>query len=1418
VADHRILVPKVTTYSAVEELIRKHLHKTTTSHRPVLFDLSEMDWIGYFPASLIYAWIKYLKTKGKDITICNLPRTNRQPHKVLVESGIFDSLIRMDIKFDFEPPPKTTFAALSFADITRGVSIQDTLKESEILISRNIRPDPTQQKLLSTVLSTIGAEILENGFLHGNSDSVYFGAQAAKSSGQKNGKSQAGLVDVFDDGVPYLELVLGDCGPGLHHTLSNFVPRNYEPPYEMQSKLTDQERAILYAFEYASTSDEPGRQRRIDDLLENFTLDQDHVATGLYAALEAARAARAQLVVRSSTSVISFSFYRSMFRPQVLTKLNLGLKSLADFPGTHFLLRVPLLVTGIHRPTADNRFSPAALHPSPEIRAINPFADWDANRKPAQNILAIEKAADSYLGSGISNGLTLIHSGTSVLSTRERAILLRIFQERRRGTHVFLWVDDSIKEILPPANARATGNLILVGSLIENRFDALGDASDRPGWLVPVARDVFSLEGNTKRLAFHRYCELVQKCAATLLMHPSVRKTPGPYLIENHYYTDVFYQVSSALKTPANISLFAEWFCLIEDSELGLIVVGAASLIPLAEEIANKLQGSGSTRLAVVCWDPTAPPAEFVTKTLPHSGKAAAIITDVVCTTKQLKVMLRSLVGPVVVSISTLVDARVDEEPLLVRLANKQPTEYQLRHIHRDAIGPYYHIPPPTRDAGKGVDSVYVIDRKTNSPTQYTRVANRHHIDIIESFKTVLARSGALRSGHVEYVTRHYQYFVHFPTLFAALSEEIWNWILKEVKFHDEFLTGEQRRWHFCIHQRADDSLGWLADRCKLKFSDAVIQHVSMENLQAPPPPLVERQQDLVVVCITPGIASGETCRQFAEYASRYQPKAILFLSLVSRLKAQDRTFFDGISQYQGAAFRFGVYWELSIRAYRPGLHTCPMCEEAAAVEHALASAGKLLPKDSPLVSLLYRKSRAHSAKIFDMSSPPHPALVNVEEEVELVYLRDLYEASDTEISARRKLNDLMLADKRMIDVFMQGLAAERRSSIYSHEEMQRRLYRVWTLVQDRVTEILTRGLPTPPCGGLASLLPALVHLNEANVFSRFESIALQSERSKADFEALVVEIAVHESLPLGVDALIDRYRKGGEKTSLYLDLLLDLKKLCIAHQNARMRDYDKSLESIGRLWANFARSSAFSHEMARLELATKDSDKDGYARALAEVDLAWQNDVSSTLADMMRSRAWQRVVARDRTLHTNLLRLEEGIMSLRSRGVDDKSTASMVEEAQKLTVCIAESIRSFFVNPMYIISEIPKSLLTTDGNTVLVAFEVQTTDPRVFCDREELRRIVQGEIVTNWQNHNGGASGQATIRVWESGDFINMDFSDDLPGRFDIRSPGGLRVVDDFAHSYSGHVQYEHDKDQCGQKTLRVALRAIREVIGGEK
>lgn len=1422
-----------------QELANSFAH---TSRAPAtIFDLTNVQSVGYLPAKLLFCWAATLVLKkGRRVSI-RLPTReslNAQLRKVLVEHGIISQMkdIGVEVPYASSPPPHL---GIPFNTLTSGGTLWEDLQNTvDGFIQNSDLPD-SSVGIVKNTFNLIVFELLENAFVHAGGALPHYGFSLAQSSSAPPYYPR--WISAFDPNTQYIEVYVGDLGPGIENHLGPFIPEAYKPPFLTNHRFLRSEQILAYAFEFSSTSNAERRKSKLRDLLAYEWLEPSEIATGLYGVLDFTRSQGGQFIIRTPKAVLSFDFYPEKYNPVIKGRKELGINKLGLLPGTHYLIRLPLTEIKTRQVRTPRVQSTLSAMP---IRMVNAFANSTRSEDQASVLQSAINIVDKDLiNTRDAEGLTVILRPRFSLPSRTEAVFLAAVQAMNHGQRRIIWLNERFGSaergpLELDSNKSSKANIsrqtVLVGDLFSNTFTYAGyldtrwpniienvDETDKKASLRPI---VYSAVHDS-------YQESLLKTLRSILLRPDIRHSGEPFLIEGQYYTDIFFEASRVWDNKNDFRLFAEWALGKLDPETEIVIGQTFTVFPWARTLASFIEEYRGIRATVIEHDVNAP-AKTISQTVSLAGRRAVILTDVVCTGQRLRESLEIIAGVQVDKILALVDGRAEEanQPVAwVTSAGKKLVD--LHAILRERIPTYRDSPPPSKMGDSNVqgetdllldERVFVIDRYTRAPTLYVR-PTKPRFGLRALLTGPAKEANALFCSHSEFGGKHYSFFLNLPRLFAGLQSDIEKWVREQIDSVATMSKATGEPWHAYVYN-PDEGLAWM-----LNFLPSLPQHPTVrvlekKQLRAPTPPRLGDPADNWLVVI-PALASGETARLCIEYVSRHRPATILLLCIASRMDPYNLTFHTGIGRYRSAELRMACFLDFQIATYIGREGICPQCTELAKLEQLQEAVERVVVRKSESPSVLYEalKRKISAGRAIPLESDTQENEVSAspsEHDFERAYVRAIYESSAVNIEARRELNALLENDSNAVDRFLEVLAAERHTRVFSSSELKLRLYKAEPLIYQRINDIVQREKPPYPIGrvigAIVQLAPHLLVDHAIDMIYRFAS-------SRRDAEDICIALLQTGTEPSDVGKFFETFREDTylEVAKLFTETLDVLRRT----RADNIEKYHSSVKAISRLWARFTRSSHFFSPLVRL--AQTPSDR--YLSWLEvqglidEVWDAWRGEIAELVFRIQSGPLWARLSRRRPDLSRSLTRIDRGVALLDRLGkiTSDviqeenlpfnhvKATALEVKEASDNA---ATYLHDFFINPaLCAAARLGNQVIAHDGSILDVDINVDHYVSVIFCDMQDLNSAC-AELISNWQKHKKSErrGSRVSFNLFQEGDKVILEFGDDLEGDFDLQSEGGLDVVSDCCFAYGGELETTWDEHW---KALRMIFQSISSV-----
>lgn len=1408
--------------------------------KTVVFNLESLNWIGHFPAILLYSWATFLIQKNVDISFRLRDRAQLTPQvrKAMLEYGILSELSAhgADVPYHSSPNPRDglklkTLQTIDILDseLERGMSAT---------MSFNSVRDSARDTIVDA-FETILFELAENTFIHTNGAFPHFQVSVATSAGAvKNALSSQGLMAVFDPGTDYVEICIGDLGPGIQSKLKRYVPDDFTSPFS--ASLLNPERILSYAFEFGSTSDEDGRRQRLEELLAGRGVDDPaKIATGLFCVFETARSKGGQLVTRTPSAYLSFDFTRGRRNPRISGRRDLGISRLASLPGTHYLLRLPLSATTRQRTQIVQKLSTSV----PEVQFLHAFKADNENESPRSLLDAINKVQRFLSSERNKDGLVFILPSIAPISSRAIAIFLGLLRSLPHGKKTLFWLEPRAQLVLENSNIsskrlRFGGQPVLVGDLITNTF-AITDfsgADNIKGVDISASRSHGALEPRAFAISQDRYAQELAVLLTSILTSGTVRQQPGPFLIEGKYYTDTFFQIENAIKNAEQRRLFTNWF-LLQLSSAGsdnlpeILLAADPHLNSFTVELANLIEAYFGYCPDVVRRDDRLSALSVLRDftALSARGKRLLVITDVICTADRIKETLLAAQSTDVSRVFAFIDARSkigQGEPLILKENRTLPIE----SILQQTIEPHQQCPSVPSDDS---ETVYVIDRQTHSPTQYIRgEAPKYAVE--ELLESHIKESDALAHGHFESGEKHYSYYLHFPRLFASMQLEIESWVASQVNAVSQITRSElSEQWHGLVFN-PDGSLSWLPTFLESIRQAPKISIVTTKQLSAPPAPRPFKKKMTTDsasnhwIVVLPAIASGETTRRIIEFVSRSDPSSILVLCVASRMDARNVSFLRQIRKYGNAELRFSCFFEFPFGSYNRVGGKCPYCEELSELQRLLRMSQSLVGESSVLASAIQDKISTATAITVNLNEGEKAGIYQRSSVTmshgarQRVRIRSLYERAkyDTQ-SSRKKLNKLLINSQEHVDHLLRIISSDRMGREFTIERLRQRLFKSYDLLIARALSILDTAEPPFPIG---LYINAFLHLIPDSFNERACELMTRYIKSFRDIEEICLGLVRYGLMPAERGSLLSRIRDDAGASSVHK---LANETFELLEKLARPNDIQIALDisNLSALWADFKRSNLYSTGIEYLKEHATDSAAPvlDLQERLRQVIYYWNMSLSP-LISKVRLGVWKNVASDHDRGFSSFARLEQlmaRLSSLSKSEVDETlSETHYRQELDEVTTDLdmlvhelADWIREYFVNPLNCSAAdrtpLDYGAVYGDDNGIDFTAEIDRHTDTVFCDLGELNFICD-EMTTNWIKHGQSAMDPAVVFCLKDlKDFVELRFRDNFPGRFDMASTGGLKAAKDFCEKFGGFMGCT-DPDKRGFKTVSLFLRKI--------
>lgn len=1136
----------------IEELLASHF-ASSLRQRELTVDCTRVKWISPLSLSTLFLWAMQVHERnGHARVLIPLPETYAGSYFAQVNAAALFRTAGISVQGDHSLPTRPasplaafeTFESVEAFDRYRA-HLDDPAQQTILLHSETI-PEVISSGHVHAVLLK---ELVENTFFHGQGRHSHY--SLLQSNASSHGRKEHPLLASFQ-GAAYLDICVGDSSPkNIVDSLRSHVPSGYQPDaiLEPASKTLDPtERAILYAFEYASTSNPGRRQESIRRWLNDPELDYRAIATGLHDVASLVKAYRGQLLIRVDGRLGTLDFSQGRAVPRVRFWRRARNRGLAKLQGSIVNVRLPL---GSYSQTYSRPSTSAPQAVSvrrttfPELRTVAEDIDASA-ASDTDRLIALERALVEHL---------------RVQATSPRLVAL-VLDNLRVDAKLL----SAFFEILTRIPRRGNG-LVLIDS--DPRHLGIADAAwsrfrgevgkvalrERPAFAVVRSAEEYVNYGyDTDPAATLAGSGLIQfplgqpipledvihrartGCLVQILGGPAVVRQSEDvlFLLEKSFYTDVFFETAELAGSPVTRGTVQNWFQeVLRENTVAAIVSLGTPFDDLLRTLKDRDNSQKPLPFFLLGDDNLLATAMRSGEAAQRAGEGAriALVADVVCTAERAIRFLRALAHPEKAALVALVDARPPEEEgkyVTIRgleASKDVPLIAALRHPV---------VPLHKKPSNISARNIFVIDRTTFRPVRYPLPAESS-LDTSHVLGRA-ASAGALAAGHFELADKHYVFFLALRPLFQELAEDISAWLSAELAELQVFPSAPVEAWAvLCV----DEGTGLFALVERLLRDSPIHGPVPITTEMLSSPPLTPAVDRTALWFIVPAMGSGQTIRQCLEYARQNQVSHVQISVVVSRSPQDLLLFFQEIAKYRDTDVRVRNMIAVPLEAYNLG--SCPVCALSQELDGAKRQLGDARPR---LAAALDEASDDFSLLPVESAAVLGVARPRLTEESlgEEAWLVSLFTRGARDIEARRILEEA-LRDEGSARRFAVGLGrvahksgstlAQRVKIVYDSSPVGRAC-KAWAVAPERDPASFAyalRGFAALVPNALRSVLPTILEnvQSDPELFKRLAAHAA----TEADLYWELIESA---QITGGVaqanllDELRDFNRRGGAR------------------------------------------------------------------------------------------------------------------------------------------------------------------------------------------------------------------------------------------------------------------------------------------------
>jgi len=966
-----VVFPRTCTSENLEHVLRKHYSRSLHAQE-ITFILEEIRWIDIGSLSIIVLWIGELTEQGKKITIT-------YPSSVAA-SRLLDSYA------------VTSFLKASGADIARK-SLRELKAVTSDLLRAPLYPltffsaeafqslisdlrNPNRLELVfgdltgSEVISSgairdvILFELVDNIFEHANgrmghmimtkatAPSIYRSGVTHGDLGPLNSVETKFLSKL--DGGEYINIVIGDKGPGIDATLREAYLKHHESLETSPERASECE-VLDFSFHYAATR--RSREQRLAKIKQALKGDLDIApATGLFGVREIVRRLSGYIQIRSGRSIVCYDFLsqkRNPDAPAFISCQTEGMRRLAHFGGAQFKIYLPVHLTSRWKTRVDHQ----------------------TKRTPYRSREAPGQQVSSYFSLTSARGMSDTDEESSILLVCQEYIS-QIRQRRNNESWILVFDLEGYQGLSAKAlhylsytllSDQQRNELTLIVNAPKSLILSISNEIQRPvialGKILAIVdedRDVHFLShqgltssplpksANIETFVF-RWKDAVGeelepedlsdkiRTLASLLLREGVKKalseiiySPGNHVYDSSLrvrlpsdaYCEGFFNLTMVYRFEPFRLFLAEWVSLwAQELEATAIVVIGSHLFNILEVLQHRV------RLILI---PTR--RDSLVDVRSGLGQLSEddrviLMTDVLGTGKTTKAAMAAMQNVRQLEVLAVVDASSPEEGSSreVTLADavvKGSVQYFPDLPRGWDVSSIWEIDPRTRHLirvrGEDIEPLW---KQVNFLQQDGFKRSYRNNDL---FSSLSVSAGILSVGHFVSNERHITYLFNIAAVAQHFCDEIAAIIYEDAGAAIMSLAPEASVQRV-FYPSYNPGMQLIARSLARLFPGSEVSPVEREELIAQGENPVSRERSGAAIIVDDAFESGETVFRLMDRTERLFFGLIMVYPLIRRGSEESGRRFQKISSYGGARFYLQFLSEASIPTF--SAHTCPVCE-----------------------------------------------------------------------------------------------------------------------------------------------------------------------------------------------------------------------------------------------------------------------------------------------------------------------------------------------------------------------------------------------------------------------------------------------------------------------------------------------------------
>ena len=1406
-----ILVDKDLWIKNFEEIASQYYTKSMKAKNISFILSNSVEKADSFSIMLLFGWILQLAQKGgKNIEfVYEADKINERLSKLLFGIGIINELkdrgINTKVKYHIVNPPNYPIKILNNSEEDLKIVIEE--------INNNFQTTPYAKFIVNDLTNIIIREIITNSFIHQSKYSypfIFITDRRIESKGSNF------YLNSYDAGDHLLEIHLGDIGKnGITTTLKDSIPTGWTSPLTNLKNVRPEEMVLLYAFDYSSTSNETLRKERIQRLLKDagVEIQSNEVASGLYSMLGIVKRYGGQFILKSSGKVLAFDFNNAKNSLEVkgFKGTKYDIKKYSTINGTYIKVAIPIN-KGYNG--SDKQETKVTLPISRSIVSIDYRSKQLTCKSENEFIPFLIKDFNATNFNNTKETILLLDIDLTRISSKgQQVIFIFLLNQYHNRINYFINSENYSHVSYYDKLNVFQENKLFVGNIDKNRFDVIGTSGENKVGII--ASNDFSLRKDELYLIRSTLFNSWSTRLQDIVESEYAKRTDGPFLFEeSHYYTKEFYQLDFLFENPTMVDFISStitYYIIL--NQLSLVIFEARGFNKISSHIEDKLKLSGYYDIKIVSKGPF-----IISQTLDYRDKKAAVFTDVICTGKTIKEYIKNLAHINKLEIFTIIDGRPQKETFSFDFDDVHYA-YKVTSVVHHFIKPYYEHPY----SGEDKERIVVVNQDQKIPTIRERYMRPK--DFEQEYESIqkAVTADSLIHGHIEFRDKHYSYYIHFPSYFKFIENDLKKWLSEQLDTLKTKLT--KRKITVC--QFEDISLKWLERFLLNEISDKEInfKKVNQIKLNRPEPESENESSDNSDwIAFLPAISSGDTQMKMIEWISRYKPKSIHMISFVSRMNWYTANFYSGITQYQNITFSLSYFTRFPISSHNKYSHDCPYCSQLNVLKklnldryHKLKNLVQLRINKLNVINI----NGTDADKLLELT-----AHLNEEDRNNLMLLIDirvLYEPSIINHNIRKRLyKKLKYEDKAKLS-FLENLSYEYSLPIFELNIIEDVLYDnkddvdIFKLIQELCYKIIKNAPPFP----IRKYLLGVEHLVPNILYDNIDTLLQNYSNSPKDFEEIILSILLLQKGPSLLTKLNAIEIVNKESKELLKEFLEYINDYILIPSEQR-----KNLELIQKIYAKIYRSSFPMISVKNLIFPDLEFSEEKWKGKLKDINEAYRNWMLSYEDWKPKLKNSPEVQVIDKYIISD----KETNNSVGLEGILNEITTTMnqlTEDANKVTFPITTSQKDklsllidridsygkkinrilyhkFVVVPSKM--NYREEIFKTKNLKHFKEFD-NKIDRKIFFTEAQLQFIID-ELLTNCEKSftkNKGTYVKVTIK--DDGEYIALEIEDDISDDFKMGGIGSLNSIKDYCTQFGSDFVIIPFDNGTGSKKIRLRL-----------